>query len=140
IVHRLGRIHPRPSHRITITAGVIVVAGALAAFVMITSAGGGSRHSLTVAAADAARARSVTARTLEPPGSAVGQVKAEVPVHDLIARAIAAARRRDAREDAREAAERRAVAAPAPAPAPLVPVTTGAGAFSFAALESLWAS
>lgn len=122
-----------------------MVTGAVAALVMIMSAGGGARHSLTVTAADAARSRSATAWALGPAGSAAGQVKAEVPVHDLIARAIAADRRKDAREAAAERrAERQAVAAPAPTPTPtpvpVAPPATSAGDFSFGALESLWAS
>lgn len=119
-----------------------MVAGALAALVMITSVGGGSRHSLTVVAADAARARSAAARSLGPPGSVADQGKAGVPVHDLIARAIAADRRQEARKAAERRADQQAVTPPAPAPTPVppAPATTGAGAFSFAGLESLWAS
>src|SRR5262245_55574588 len=115
-----------------------MVAGALAALVATAPAGNGSRHSLGVAAdaaAIAAKARSVTPRTAQPPGLAVGQVravKAEVPLHELIARAIAASRRRAAREAAarRRRAAQQAVAPPAPSPAP-VPPPTSAGIFSF---------
>lgn len=123
-----------------------MVTGAVAALVMIMSAGGGARHSLTVTAADAARARSATAWALGPAGSAAGQVKAEVPVHDLISRAIAADRRKEAREAAERRADQQAVAPPAPTPTPtltpvpVAPPTTSAGGFSFGALESLWAS
>lgn len=143
-MHRLGRNHPRPSHRTKVIAGITVTAGALAALVVVTSAESGSRHSPEVAAA-AARARPVTSWAAQPPGSTVDQAKAEVPLHHLIARAIAAAdRRRDAREAAERRADQRAVAPPVSSPVPTVqptvPATTGAGAYSFAALENLWTS
>lgn len=103
---------------------------------VVTSAADGSRHSFGVAAI-AAKARSVTPRTARPPVPTVGQVEAEVPVHDLIARAIAADRRQGSREVA-ERARQLAVAPPAAAPAPTVPAATSAGIFSYAALENLW--
>jgi hypothetical protein len=84
-------------------------------------------------------ARSVTSQTAWASAPSVYQVEREMQRLRLaIARAIAADHRADAKAAAERRADRWAAVQPASASAPAVPAATGAGSYSFSALENLW--